>query len=157
MKPIGGGVSSSASFFAPPPQLARLVPTISGSGPASSSRLLRVGGSGGGERVGAGQEVLSEPLLHRRIHRRRQRQGDRTPARSARLRPRALAAPCLPSASRGSLRVPPSPRHPSPAPRAPTRAIPGSGRRLAEPRRNRAGAAGPGRGLGRVGTRTPRL
>lgn len=135
--PIPGGEGPRGLLLAPPPELARLVPTISGS--RRQPALLGAGGGGkGGEgRRGAGgrgrggREALSEPR-----HRRSRVEGTRS--RPGWLGGRASRLPAPP---------PRSPPHPPPAPHptalsaGPPSAC-GSIRRLAEPRRSPAGRPG---------------
>lgn len=132
-----GGEGPRGLLLAPPPELARLVPTISGS--RRQPALLGAGGGGkGGEgRRGAGgrgrggREALSEPR-----HRRSRVEGTRS--RPGWLGGRASRLPAPP---------PRSPPHPPPAPHptalsaGPPSAC-GSIRRLAEPRRSPAGRPG---------------
>lgn len=161
--PWGG--PSPASLPAPPPRLARLVPTISSSGPAGAGAGSGRGRAGaesgwgrGGRRWqsrgGTGASAATEgpcagPVCW-------------APAPLAPLAPRACS-PRRPPRSRPSRSRPPPPAPlplPPPAslPRPPSRALPAFGRRLAEPRTSRAGAAGPGGAAGgRAGARTPRL
>ncbi|XP_073871815.1 galactosylgalactosylxylosylprotein 3-beta-glucuronosyltransferase 1 isoform X4 [Macaca fascicularis] len=147
--PLGG--PSPASLPAPPPRLARLVPTISSSGPAGAGAGSGRGRGGGGERVGAGREALAEPRRHRRIrhHRGTVRRPGLLGSGPA---PRSPPAP----APRGALPAPPSP--PAPAPRpplpppAPSRALPPARSQPSAAASRSPERAGPGR-RGRAGLR----